>query len=145
MNLIGAPREPLKTLEFLINEFKNERHGKWNIVSTWRSIIYQMKYLSINQNMLKIFWKDSIWILRHKASLCLYSLQSFIMLFYFIWISHFSNLEDCFKMNFYQGERPIKWIILIILGHMCIVLFSLSNRFFVPLGFPNKVFNETIL
>ena len=34
MNLIGAPGELLKTLEFLVNEFKNERHGKENIVST---------------------------------------------------------------------------------------------------------------
>ena len=28
MNLIGAPGELLKALEFLVNEFKNERHGK---------------------------------------------------------------------------------------------------------------------
>ena len=34
MNLIGAPGELLKTLEFLVNEFKNERNGKENIIST---------------------------------------------------------------------------------------------------------------
>ena len=28
MNLIGAPGELLKTLEFLVNEFKNERHER---------------------------------------------------------------------------------------------------------------------
>lgn len=53
MNLIGTPKELLKTAKYFKNEFEIKDLGKQNMVLAYKSSIKQMECLSINLLMLK--------------------------------------------------------------------------------------------